>query len=370
VVLVGGFVESIGGGLAASTEIKRATVHAPEEHWIQEARFFYERADYGRALELFQKAAQQFRAKGQANEFVECSVFSLRILAEREQFEQLQPLRAELQELLLKTNLDKSSASRAHYAIGVSLSFDLETAEGAVNNFRQAIEFALAAGDKSALPYPIYGIVNHLYAQEKYEEALKELKTLDVLLSVQEIPDLACGSLLLKGLIKRNLGQFHALYALGSTYLRLGDKHLAKLYLDLALKSVREHECPRMSRSIRKALVACKTENAEAKYDLTYDPKTGVLISADQRKVRLESQFILRDLLEMFLKKPGEVLTKEQIARKIWNEGYDPAIHDNKIYVTIKRLRKLIEAREGSVELVLRAKDGYFFNERVRVLVL
>jgi DNA-binding winged helix-turn-helix (wHTH) protein len=91
------------------------------------------------------------------------------------------------------------------------------------------------------------------------------------------------------------------------------------------------------------------------------------LTSRLKGEIRFEGQFILRDLLRVFLESPGHIFSKEDLAKKVWKDTYQPRIHDNKIYVTIKRLRGLLE-NDGD-DLILRAKTGYFLNPKIRVVI-
>lgn len=68
------------------------------------------------------------------------------------------------------------------------------------------------------------------------------------------------------------------------------------------------------------------------------------------------------------MKHPGEVYTKEALVEKVWKQAYDPSVHDNKIYVTIKRLRKMIEPDYDKPKYIYRTKNGYYLNRNARVL--
>ena len=70
----------------------------------------------------------------------------------------------------------------------------------------------------------------------------------------------------------------------------------------------------------------------------------------------------------MFMGTPGQVYSKEEIVNNIWQQEYDPRVHDNKLYVTIKRLRKLIEPENDKPKYLYRAKNGYYFNKDVKFL--
>lgn len=46
------------------------------------------------------------------------------------------------------------------------------------------------------------------------------------------------------------------------------------------------------------------------------------------------------DLLRLFVLNQGTVYSKEFLVENVWKQPYDPSVHDNKIYVTIKRFEK------------------------------
>jgi DNA-binding response OmpR family regulator len=212
------------------------------------------------------------------------------------------------------------------------------------------------------------------------------------LLSCLSLPDLASSAHLLRAKIRRNQGRadealesawaayetlkhhphlviyLHALCVLGTVYMQKGDLACARLYLDLANRSLKRDQFPRIARLIDEALSEVQKPAAEA-IDLSYDTRTGVLIERLQGEVRFEGQFILRDLLKVFLEHPGRIFTKFDLAQLVWREEYNSDVHDNKIYVTIKRLRKLLECDGGKAEYILRAKNGYFLNPKVKVQI-
>lgn len=68
------------------------------------------------------------------------------------------------------------------------------------------------------------------------------------------------------------------------------------------------------------------------------------------------------DLALMFLKNPGHRFSKSDLVKYIWHQKYDPTLHDNLIYVSIKRLRTLLEPDLESPKYVLRDRKGYYFN--------
>ena len=169
----------------------------------------------------------------------------------------------------------------------------------------------------------------------------------------------------------------HTLCVLGTILSKKGDDTSARLYLDLANRSLKRDEFPRIARLVDEAVAALDHAlGPAAAADLIFDTRTGILFEKNQGEIRFDGQFILRDLLRVFLADPGQVFSKEDLVGRVWREDYDPKIHDNKIYVTIKRLRKLLESETNSLEpqsektdYILRAKNGYFLNPKIRVLI-
>ena len=86
-------------------------------------------------------------------------------------------------------------------------------------------------------------------------------------------------------------------------------------------------------------------------------------------RIDFKNQFILLDLLRLFVQNQGTVYSKEFLVEHVWKQPYDPVVHDNKIYVTIKRLRKLIEPDFDKPKYIFRAKNGYYMNKSARVLL-
>ena len=74
-------------------------------------------------------------------------------------------------------------------------------------------------------------------------------------------------------------------------------------------------------------------------------------------------------MLQLFISTPGVVYSKESLVEKIWKQKYDPRVHDNKIYVTIKRLRELVEPNHKKPKYIFRTKDGYYMNKKVNILL-
>ena len=84
-------------------------------------------------------------------------------------------------------------------------------------------------------------------------------------------------------------------------------------------------------------------------------------------KIDFKNQFILLDLLKLFISNQGQIFSKEYLVEHVWKQNYDPEVHDNKIYVTIKRLRKMIEPDYDKPKYIFRAKNGYYLSKSAKV---
>ena len=87
-------------------------------------------------------------------------------------------------------------------------------------------------------------------------------------------------------------------------------------------------------------------------------------------KIDFKNQFILLEMLKLFLAHPGRVFSKEEFIETVWKQSYNPSVHDNKIYVTIKRLRKVIEPDYNKPKYLFLAKNGYYFSKDVHIQIL
>jgi tetratricopeptide (TPR) repeat protein len=365
------------------------------ERRFEQGLFAYHRGDYSLALKDFEKSCDAALVSRNFPRYVEACTYVLRILAEREEFAKIDRIEQHVLKILAAADVSELSSrlkSRALYVIGICNCYQASRHEQAMRRFREAIDFAMLGDDKEALAAPLYGAATAMYAGNHLDEALRELDRLGVLLSCLKVPDITSASHLLRAMVLRNQGvldealasawksfeslkhhphlvlYLHTLCVLGTIYIKKGDANSARLYLELAERGMKREEFPRVARLVDEA-IATLGSDGHCAFDLIFDARTGLLNEKSKGEVRFEGQFILRDLLRVFLENPGVVFTKDELVRRVWRETYNPKIHDNKIYVTIKRLRQLLESSDGKSDYILRAKTGYFLNPKTRVCV-
>ena len=226
---------------------------------------------------------------------------------------------------------------------------------------------ALKLDDKEGICYAISGIALVEFSRGHYEAALKEIYNLKVFYQIIDVPEIQLSSLILNGHILQMMGEhdkaieiywqcydqlksnknlymyIHILNALGLTYSKMGDRNFARVYLNLAKRALDPTNHVALNRKIVANLEELGGDPEADKYDLIVHSSSNSVVEKKRGQVNFKNQFILMDMLRLFLKNPGEVYSKEELVKKIWRQEYDPRVHDNKIYVTIKRLRKMIE---------------------------
>ena len=167
---------------------------------------------------------------------------------------------------------------------------------------------------------------------------------------------------------KTMLLHVYLLYNMGRNYLCAGDRELARLYLTLAEKVVDPQNMIRLARLVSKEMSELGQDN-KSNYDLVFDVESHTVTEKKLGKVDFKNQFVLLDLLRLFVQNQGQVYSKEYLVEQVWKQSYDPSVHDNKIYVTIKRLRKMIEPDFEKPKYIFRAKNGYFMNKSAKILI-
>jgi len=355
---------------------------------FQLGRLYFERCDFALAEEIFEQSREHALSVGDDERYSEITSYQLRIAGEREDFKKVDELKLEISSNLKKDKIKPSS--RVYYSLGLCSTYQKDNAL-ALDYLEQALALGLSKNDKVGICYAITGLVIVYTSMNKLDEALKEIYNLGVFFQVLDIPELKISTKLMNGHILRMLGKneealvifnecleglktnpsffmhVNVLCAIGITYMALQKKDQASLYLNLALRSVNPTNLKRLHRILTDK-IAELGDVKSASYDLIFNGEKNKLTERKRGDVDFGNQFILVDLLKLFLKKPGEIFSKEAIVKKVWKQDYDPRMHDNKLYVTIKRLRELIEPEIDKPRYIFRAKNGYYLNKNARVL--
>lgn len=358
------------------------------ETLFEMGRLYCERGDFEIAVPKLQMASHHFETAREFASYLKCENLLLRAYAEMEDFDSIEQTKNKLHTLVIDQSLELSA--KTYYTLALCSSYRGDQKVGH-EYLEKALATALGQDTKEDVCYAIYGLAAVYFQMGRHEEALREIYNLQVFFQVLNVPELKLTSQILNGHILRACGQpaqaldlflqsyeslkeqknmylfVSLLYALGLTYKDLGDNPQARLHLQLAKRTADPKNLRMMSRAIDSELHNLG-QTEEAEFDLLFDQTTNAVVEKKKGRIEFKNQFILMDLLELFVNNPGEVHTKENLVKRIWKQEYDPAVHDNKIYVTIKRLRKLIEPDFEKPKYIFRAKNGYYLNRNTRIL--
>ena len=370
--------------------------------YAREGLFRYHAGEYRRAGEQLNRAMEMYFSLGQHARGIEILIYLLRIRAEHEEFGEIARLEHELRDRM-NSNIEIPALlrSRCHYVLGLCAIYQGEQfTETAISYFEQSIDYALVAADRSALAYSLLGLANVSWRAGRYDETVSKLEKLETILECVNIPELRASAHIVRGLVCRERGDFEAalhrfrdayrvlrryphvvlyiqvLQAIGATYARKEEFDLARHYLDLALNAICDDELPRMKRLVEGTLKSLPNGERRApepvEFEFTIETETRSIRDREGRPVNIEGRYILRDLALKMMSEPGRVFSKEEIVQLLWGEAYDMAKHDNKVYVTVRRLRLLLDATAPSRRspYIIRTKAGYHFDPSAKVKIV
>ncbi len=350
-------------------------------------KLYCDRGDYSLALPNLKEAAESFLSEKNYEQYLKCLQNILRIHAERDEQEQITVLKENLHDLVIREGIELNS--KTYYTLGVCANYKGQV-ESSLDYFRRALELGLKANNQEDMCYAILGISICYRVQKKYEEALKEIYNLNIFLQLIDIPELKVSSAISNAMILIDLKKYEqaldilwqayeeikntkqlsasisVLANIGMVLFDMSQKDMAKIYLNLAKKAIDPQNNKIVLRKIDSYLRQLSVSD-QNEVDLVFDLEKHSVIEKTMGSIDFKNQFILLDLLKLFIGNQGKIYSKEYLVEHVWKQNYDPAIHDNKIYVTIKRLRKLIEPDYDKPKYIFRAKNGYYLNKTAKV---
>ena len=160
---------------------------------------------------------------------------------------------------------------------------------------------------------------------------------------------------------------------ISTNYIELEDMDQAATFLKLAEKYTDFTNFKRLGQQIHlvhEKLEDLRSQNKLKKeYDMIFDRKHRSIVERQKGCISFKNQHILWDIMDLLASRPGTAFSKQKLVERIWKQDYMPLVHDNKIYVTLKRLRELVEQNSRQPVYIRRNKEGYHLNEGARILV-
>jgi tetratricopeptide (TPR) repeat protein len=348
-----------------------------------------ELGDFQASIGKLEAAAQIYARLREHKPFIKCLTLCLRMYAEMEDPKALQSIKDRLYDYVTREKIDLNSTT--YYTLALASSYRKEYAQ-ALEFLEKALALALAEDSKEDMCYAIHGLAAVYWSLGRAEDSLKEIYNLRVFFQVLQLPDLEISSQILNGYILVSLKRYEEaieifwkafealkaqknmytyvslMFAMGYAYAEAGEVDLAKTYMNLAQQMADPQNFKFLLRNIAEVNKRISGKS-EVSFDLVFNPTSNSVVERKKGKIDFKNQFILLDMLKLFLRTPGEVYSKEALVKAVWKQEYDPAVHDNKIYVTIKRLRQLIEPDFDKPKYIYRAKNGYYLNRSARVSI-
>jgi tetratricopeptide (TPR) repeat protein len=357
------------------------------ERLLEIGKLYCDRGDYSLALPNLQEAAKSLLIEKKYDSYLKCLAYMIRIHSERGEHDQITQTKELLHDLVIREGIELSS--KMYYILGLCSSLKAQP-DNAVEYLKKALELGLKSNNQEDMCYAILGLSICYRQQGKLEEALKEIYNLNIFLQVVDHAELKIASSNSNARILMELKKYDQaldilwiayeeikyskqLYAaigilinIGTCLFETGQKDAAKIYFSLAYKSIDPSNNVAYLAVTEKYLKLLNA-NITNELDMVFDLDNHAIIEKSLGKIDFKNQFILLDLLKLFISHQGQIFSKEYLVEQVWKQDYDPEVHDNKIYVTIKRLRKMIEPDYDKPKYIFRAKNGYYLSKNAKV---
>ncbi|MCJ8278125.1 MAG: tetratricopeptide repeat protein [Bdellovibrionales bacterium] len=351
------------------------------------AQLLFERGDILKCTDLVEAHHDSYEDKDPAL-YLKATNYLLRCYAEVQEHNKITALKGKLKQW---SEVKGDLSARTYYTLALCESQNGHYQE-ALELCRKSLNLAIETNEKNDICYAITGLAISYYQLGRLQDALKEIYNLQIFFDALELPKLQLTSLIVNAHIYRKLGKypqalealwncyemikdekdlfthFTLLYGLGLTYKESGDLDKARTYLELGVRSVDSKNMKRLHFLLTELLTEVQ-KSSKSPYDMIYDVQSHSIYEKTKGKIDFKNQFILLEMLKLFLAHPGRVFSKEELIETIWKQNYNPSVHDNKIYVTIKRLRKVIEPDYNKPKYIFLAKNGYYLSKDIKIQV-
>ena len=376
---------------------------------------------------LLEEASSLYLSQKDYSQYMECISILLRMYKELEDTKKIQILKEDLTELAWEENFKISS--RLYYTLGQCAIYKGQLAEARElfeKSANQVMELKINA-QKTQNPIsilkahiesclPVFGMVYIFILENNIKDSIKELNALENILhafyvlkqqktsiTTQQVRDHLQSDMdmlkrvenctqVLKVLIYRMQKRYveaetllwkcyeqvkdskdmfslvSFFYYLGQNYIDMYDYNQARIFLNLAKKSIDTDNFKHLYIHVQKCLDKLQFIDS-SDYDLIINLATHSVVEKHKGRVNFKNQNLLLDLLKLFVSRPGMSYSKADIVSTVWKQEYNPLVHDNKIYVTIKRLRELVEPDIRYLRYIFCGKSGYYLNMNARILV-
>jgi len=349
------------------------------------AKIFYDKADFAQAEEYFLKSLEFSDLPQDSFVVFKIYGFLIRIYSEGLNETAAHKFIAASNELLdnLVSTLP-SLGAEYFYNLGVVSTYKGLFTE-AHKNFQQSYRKAQIENEPELMAKSLYALATNSFQLGFHAETLSSIDQLNELLNILKKGYLKGSMHLLWANTQRELGEhsqamehyskalklLHAkgcwnlhnyiLLNQGITLKKMGEFSKALMLFELAENSLDDTHFVRLKQLLHGEV----NDVNDSSVDLYLDRHNRMIHEKSLGVIDFKHRFVLLEILFLLAQTPGTYYNKDDLAKMIWKDEYNPLIHDKLIYTSISRLRKLIEPKNGKRQYILRGKDGYTFNPRV-----
>ena len=349
------------------------------------AKIFYDKADFEKAEEHFLQALNRTELPQDAFAMFKIYGFLIRIYSESLNEKEANLYIAKSTELLDQiVSILPSLNAEYFYNAAVVNTYKGDFNE-AHRNFHQAYRKAQTENEPELMAKSLYAMATNAFQMKNFHDTIQYLTQLNELLNILKKGYLKGSMHLLWGNALRELGHFaeslpqydlamkllhskrcwnmhnYVLLNKGVALKKMGEFSKALILFSLAQNSLDDDYFKRLQQ-----LIMMEVDDVnDSSVDLYLDRHNRVIHEKNLGVIDFKHRFVLLEILFLLAQNPGTYYNKEDLAKMIWKDEYNPLIHDKLIYTSISRLRKLIEPKGIKRQYILRGKDGYTFNPRI-----
>lgn len=348
------------------------------------AKVYYDKADLKNAEEYFLRALDKTIYPRDAFAMLKIYGFLIRIYSESLMESEAGRYIKLAEELVDRFGADLGTlTAEFFYNVGMVYTYKGDF-QRALENFKLSYQKAQTENEPELIAKALYSIATACYHLQKHNEALNYLEQLNELLNILKKGYLKGSMHMLYGNIYRDIGKAneanqnydqainllqdkncwnlygYILLGKGIVLKKQGEFNQALIYFNLGLSTINSS-----FQRLRELYLSQVADVNDSSVDLYLDRHNRVIHEKSLGTIDFKHRFVLLEILFLLAKNPGSHFNKEDLAKSIWKDEYNPLIHDKLIYTSISRLRKLIEPKGGNRKYILRGKDGYTFNPRV-----
>lgn len=351
------------------------------------AKIYYDKSDLGKAENFFLKAVELADIPKDAFALFKIYGFLVRIYSERQEPENAEKFIQKSEELINLLSEDLGTLTAEYfYNSGVVHNYRGKFPE-ARESFALAYKKSKEENDPEVLVKSLHALANSYLFTKEYDVTLSYLDQLQELLKILKKDYLKGAMYNLYGKTAMEMGNYRkALDAYGKANQCLLGKHCWNLYSYILLgqgvvyKKMDDYKTAlfvfEMASNVTNPDVYKRLSNLineeikdvnDSSVDLYLDRNNRMIYEKELGPIDFKHRFVLLEILFLLAQNPGGYFNKDHLAKAIWKDEYNPLIHDKLIYTSVSRLRKLIEPKNDKRKYILRGKDGYTFNPRVKI---